>query len=260
MDLQKTCCDIRVDVIKMAEHSAHVAPALSCVDILATLYLDVFPGLPKGDWRFVLSKGHGCMALYAVLAHAGVLDRDALPTYGQDDSILAEHPLAGKVPGVEFATGTLGHGLAFAAGYAKAFKLQGGNARVFVLLGDGECDEGAVWEAAAAARAHGLDNLTAVVDGNGFQACGKCRDISRDVELTRCWEGFGWDVQHVNGHDTAAMAEAFKKPNLDGTPRMIYCRTIKGKGISFMEHNLEWHYRPVRGDERDSALEQLDDA
>ena len=257
--------ELRRDIIDMARHSAHVAVSLSCVDIIAALYLGVLrpsvnPGAaPDGD-VFILSKAHGAMALYAVLARAGLLDRETLKTYGEDFSHLAEHPLAEKVAGIVFAAGSLGHGCAVAAGMAKGFKMQGQARRVFVLLGDGECDEGAVWEAAAAARAHRLDNLTAVVDMNGLQACGACQDISRGVSLPDCWRAFGWAVEETDGHDFALLCDVLSRANPEGLPRAVLCRTVKGKGIPFMEGNLEWHYRPVRGADREAALRYLSDA
>ncbi len=257
--------ELRRDILHMAEHSSHVAPALSCVEILAALYsgvLRINPDSPQDRDRdiFILSKGHGCMALYAVLAHAGFIDRELLKTYGTNGSCLAEHPLACNVPGVEFAAGTLGHGLAVAAGIAKAFKLLSKDFRAFVLLGDGECDEGSVWESVAAARIHCLDNLTAIVDWNGLQASGNCREVSRGINLPDCWEAFGWQVIEVDGHDFQALRKIFVAPNQTAKPRVVFCRTIKGKGIAFMEHDLEWHYRPVRGREKEDAFRKLEDA
>ena len=256
---------IRRDILEMAEHSSHVAPALSCVEILAALYsgvLRVNPASPLENDRdiFILSKGHGCMALYAVLAQAGFIDRKLLKTYGANGSGLAEHPLSCQVPGVEFASGSLGHGLAVAAGVAKAFKLRAKDFKAFVLLGDGECDEGSVWEAVATARIHGLDNLTAIVDWNGLQACGACSEVSQGIHLPACWEAFGWHVIEVDGHDFHALRDLLAAANQTAKPRVVFCRTVKGKGIDFMEHNLEWHYRPVRGGEKDDAFRRLDDA
>jgi len=257
--------ELRRDIIDMARHSSHVAVSLSCVDIIAALYLGVLrppdkPGAgPDGD-VFILSKAHGAMALYAVLARAGLLDRETLTTYGEDFSHLAQHPLAGNIDGIVFAAGSLGHGCAVAAGMAKGFKLQNQARRVFVLLGDGECDEGSVWEAAAAARAQQLDNLTAVIDMNGLQACGACHDISRGVSLPDCWRAFGWAVEETDGHDFALLRDVLGRANPEGLPRAVLCRTVKGKGIPFMEGNLEWHYRPVRGVDREAALRFLCDA
>ncbi|MBK5273606.1 MAG: transketolase [Desulfuromonadales bacterium] len=257
--------DLRRDIIMMAAHSGHVGVALSCVDIVAALYADVLnctPATvdsPERD-RFILSKGHGCMALYAVLARMGFIDRQQLTTYGHNGSLLAEHPLAGKVSGVECATGSLGHGLAIGAGMAGGLKLQGIGARVYVLLGDGECNEGSVWEAAALARAGNLDNLVAIVDQNGLQACGACEDLSPGLALADCWRGFGWDVVEADGHDYRGLVDILGRPPTAGLPRVVLCRTFKGKGVDFMEGDLEWHYRPVRGKERDEALRRLADA
>jgi transketolase len=253
---------LRRDIILMAEHSGHVGVALSCVDIIAALYSEVLnctPGnlaSPERD-RFILSKGHGCMALYAVLARQGFIGREVLATYGQNGSILAEHPVAGKVAGVECATGTLGHGLAIGAGMARGLKLQGIGARVFVLLGDGECNEGSVWEAAALASAGGLDNLVAIVDGNGLQACGRYEDISPGTTLAASWRGFGWEVAEADGHNYRQLVDVLGRPAGAGGPRVVLCRTVKGKGIDFMEGDLEWHYRPVKGADREEALKRL---
>ncbi len=264
-DNETTLAALRNDILAMAERSAHVAVALSCVDIIAALYFSVMNikhdsmDDPERD-HFILSKGHGCMALYAVLARAGLMDRRTLETYHLDGSPLAEHPLAGKVPAIECATGTLGHGLAIAAGMAKGAKLRRLNSRIFVLLGDGECNEGSVWEAAALAVSGKLDNLVAVVDWNGLQACGECADISPGIYLPDCWKAFGWEVEEVDGHDYDELVTALSRPNALAHPRVVMCRTVKGKGIDFMEGDLEWHYRPVRGQERDEAIRSLKDA
>jgi transketolase len=256
---------LRRDILNMAERSSHVAVALSCVDIIAVLYFNVMNITPpkvgalERD-HFILSKGHGCMALYAVLARAGYMDPRLLETYAQNGSLLAEHPLAGKIPAVECATGTLGHGLAIAAGMAKGARLRGLKSRIFVLLGDGECAEGSVWEGAALAAINRLDNLVAIVDWNGYQACGACADISPGIDLAECWKAFGWQVDESDGHDCRELIETFSRPNEAGRPRVVLCRTVKGKGIDFMENNLEWHYRPVRGQERQDALRSLKNA
>lgn len=257
--------DLRRDIIMMSAHSGHVGVALSCVDIVAALYAGVLnctPATvddPERD-RFILSKGHGCMALYAVLARMGFIDRQLLETYGQNGSLLAEHPLAGKVPGIECATGSLGHGLAIGAGIAQGLKLQNITARVFVLLGDGECNEGSVWEAAALARAGNLDNLVAIVDGNGLQACGKYEDISPGSSLTDTWKSFGWEVLEADGHNYRELVDVLGQSARTDVPRVVLCTTVKGKGIDFMERDLEWHYRPVTGDDRDKALGRLNGA
>jgi transketolase len=143
---------------------------------------------------------------------------------------------------------------------ARGLKLQEIDSRVFALLGDGECNEGSVWEAAALASADKLDNLVAIVDVNNLQACGSCGDISPGIDLVQCWKGFGWDVTSIDGHDYREIVRELGRPNNTGKPRAVLCRTIKGKGIDFMEGDLEWHYRPVRGSERDEALERLSHA
>ncbi|OGU08493.1 MAG: hypothetical protein A2X82_14895 [Geobacteraceae bacterium GWC2_55_20] len=257
--------ELRRDIIMMAANSAHVAVALSCVDILAALYADVLNitpltvDAPERD-RFILSKGHGCMALYAVLARLGFIEHTLLNTYGHNGSVLAEHPLAGKLGGVECATGSLGHGLAIGAGMASGLKLQGILARVFVLLGDGECNEGSVWEAAALSRAGKLDNLVAIVDANGLQACSTFEDISPGMGLADCWRSFGWKVFEVDGHDYQMLVSVLGSAAETGLPSAILCRTIKGKGVNFMEGDLEWHYRQVRDNDRDKALRMLNGA
>jgi transketolase len=256
---------IRRTIIDMAEHGPHVACALSCVEILSVLYSGVMrasterPDWPQRD-RLVLSKGHGCMALYSVLHHAGFIDSSLIDSYGREGSPLAKHPLADRVPGVDFATGSLGHGLAVGAGMAASFRLQEADSRVFVLLGDGECAEGAVWEAAGLASAQRLDNLTALVDWNGLQACGPCDAISPTMSLGDCWRGFGWDVREVDGHSVGELRRALEDTPTRDKPRVILCRTVKGKGVDFMEGNLEYHYRPVRGTEREEACRRLGDA
>ncbi|MFZ4856593.1 MAG: transketolase [Desulfuromonadaceae bacterium] len=260
--ISKLLQELRRDIIKMAAHSGHVGVALSCVDIIAALYTGVLNCTPAtvnhpDRDRFILSKGHGCMALYAVLAHRGFIDRRLLDTYGQNGSPLAEHPLAGKVSGVECASGSLGHGLAIGAGMARGLKLQEIDSRVFVLLGDGECNEGSVWEAAALARAGNLDNLVAIVDVNGLQACGKSEEISPGTVLADCWRSFGWDVTEADGHNYQELIDVLRQTATTGLPRVILCDTVKGKGIDFMERDLEWHYRPVKGGDRDKALGRL---
>lgn len=256
---------LRRDIIMMAGHTAHVGVALSCVDIVAALYTDILNITPSsvdnpGRDRFILSKGHGCMALYAVLAHLGFIDRRLLETYGRNGSALAEHPLAGKLSGVECATGSLGHGLAVGAGMARGLTLQGITAKTYVLLGDGECNEGSVWESAALAGAEKLNNLIAIVDMNGLQACAKCNDIFSGSDLADCWKSFGWDVREADGHNYQELIDTIGHTTVSGRPKAVLCHTIKGKGIDFMEGDLEWHYRPVIGDDLDKALRRLNGA
>jgi len=264
-EIKKLLLQLRRDVVHMAERSAHVAPALSCVDILGVLYFYVLNVSPSNSSaldrdRFILSKGHAAMALYAVLARAGLINESETGDYCQVGSYLMEHPPAGKIPAIEFATGSLGHGLPVAVGMAKGLELKGLKARVFVLLGDGECDEGTVWESAAVASGQRLDNLIAVVDQNGWQACSRCCEVSGEINLGDRWASFGWSVDSADGHDPEQLKRCLSRRNDPGRPRVVICHTVKGKGINFMENNLEWHYRPVRGDEKEQALRELSDA
>jgi transketolase len=248
---------IRRDMLTLAHttQTPHIGPALSCVDILTALYTGLMNTNPhdplmEGRDRFILSKGHGALAWYACLAHTGFLSREVLFSYCQNGSSLAEHPLADKFPCVEFATGSLGHGLAVGAGMAMASRLKKIPYRVFVLMGDGECNEGSVWEAAGFASTERLDNLIAIVDHNGWQATGSYAKLSGGYELAEAWKAFGWETREVNGHDIGEMRTVCSRPFFSSNkPKVLIAHTVKGKGVSFMENNLEWHYRwPDEGD------------
>ncbi len=253
--------EVRAKVLRMA-HSGktpHVGSALSCVDILVALYFDCMrvdptnPDNPARD-RFILSKGHGCMALYAVLAQRGFFPAGELKTYALDGGHFPEHPAVGCIPGIDLATGSLGHGLSVGAGLALAAKINGLNYRTYVLLSDGECEEGSIWEAALFAPARGLANLTVIVDYNKWSAMG--RTMHRVGFLSKKWEAFGWNTVEVNGHDTHAIIGALRKTPV-GQPLAIVAHTVKGKGVSFMEDNLEWHYRPPTSADLERALCEL---
>jgi transketolase len=241
----------------------HVASSLSCVDILVALYFHaarVDPAsaeAPDRD-RVILSKGHASAALYACLAERGYFDRSRLTSYCADGSPLAEHPSRGTLPGIEASTGSLGHGLGLGAGMALAARRRGSASRVFVVLSDGECNEGTVWEAAMWAPRHSLSNLIAIVDFNKFQATGDSTRITQLTPLDEKWRSFGWDCTEVDGHDHAQLLASFA-PSARVRPRAVIAHTIKGKGVSFMEANLEWHYRPPLGAEYERALEELEE-
>ena len=252
MIVQKKSTDIaahiRADVIEMCHRAkaAHLASALSCIDILTVLYeyvlkLDpIQPQSPDRD-RFILSKGHAAPALYATLAWKSIIDRDQLLTYGLKGSLLEEHP-SPKLVGVEAATGSLGHGLPIANGMALAARIQNQTYRVFVLMSDGECNEGSVWEAAMFAARHGLDQLTAIVDFNKWQATGRSCEVLQLEPLVEKWASFGWSVTELDGHDHQSLLASLTKPSI-GKPHVIIAHTIKGKGVSFMEDDNNWHYR-----------------
>jgi transketolase len=233
------------------------------VDILTVLYytfLRIDPRNPQDPDRdrFILSKGHGGVALYAVLADKGFFDRQHLATHGRRGTILGGHPDMHKVPGVEASTGALGHGLSFASGIALAGKKDKKNYRVVVVLGDGECQEGSVWEAALFAPQHKLDNLTVIIDHNKLQAMDKLENIIGLDPLTEKWESFGWAVEEVDGHNISALQALFAKlPFKRGKPSLVIAHTVKGKGISFMENVPIWHYRQPGPEEMKKACEEL---
>lgn len=257
---------IRVHALHMTSRggSAHIASVLSMADVLAVLYggvLRVNPAAPRwpGRDRFILSKGHAGAGVYAVLAELGFFDVSQLATHYQDGSLLSGHVSHKGIPGVELSTGSLGHGLSVGAGMAYGARLDARTHRVVVLLSDGECDEGSTWEAVLFAAHHGLDNLVAVVDYNGIQSLDT---VSHTLELepfVEKWRSFGWASSEVDGHDHAALAAAFAHlPAEAGRPTCVVARTVKGKGVSFMEHQVLWHYRTPRGEEFDAALRELE--
>jgi transketolase len=238
----------------------HIGSALSVADIVATVYdhaLRVADVDPKERDRFVLSKGHAALALFACLHLKGRLRREQLDTYCADNSLLGVHPEA-ALEGVDFSTGSLGHGLSIAAGAALAARLQRSSRRVFALLSDAECNEGSVWEAAMFAAHHKLSSLTAVIDVNGQQAFGYTRDVLDISNMADRWRAFNWDVYEIDGHDNDAMRELFC--NLDytsGPPHVVIARTTFGKGVSFMHNKIKWHYWPLSESEYDDALREV---
>lgn len=244
--------EIRKNIFKMAYKAGggHIAPAFSTVEILTALYFgkilnyDARNPMAQHRDRFILSKGHASAALYAVLARAGFFKEEDLFSFCQDGSRLGGHPNMLEVPGVEATTGALGHGLGFAAGIALAGRMNKQDYQVYVLLGDGECQEGSVWEAALLAAAQKLDNLTAILDYNKLQAMDRLDKIVNMEPFTDKWTAFGWDVEEVDGHDIAALINVLsKKPKAANSPRVIIAHTVKGKGVSFMEGVPIWHFR-----------------
>ena len=261
--LQARARAVRARVLRMAHagRTPHVASALSCVDLLVALYffaLRIDPAKPEDPERdrLLLSKGHGCMAQYGALAERGFFPEAVLGEYARDGGRLAEHPGPHCVPGIEAATGSLGHGLPIGAGLALAAKVRGANYRVFVVLSDGECYEGSVWEAALFVPAQGLDGVTAIVDYNGWSAME--RTLQAMDPLAEKWRAFGWSVQEIDGHDVEALASVLAAvPFERGRPSAIIARTVKGKGVSFMENDLEWHYRPPNDQDLQRALLEI---
>ncbi|MBP8620642.1 MAG: transketolase [Firmicutes bacterium] len=258
--------EIRVNVIQMTSKagSGHPGGSLSSADILSTLYfggvLNVKPDEPL--WpdrdRFILSKGHAAPALYAVLAEKGFFSKDLLPTLRQLGSPLQGHPDCRKVPGVEVSTGSLGQGLSMGVGMALSGKLDSKEYRVWVLLGDGECQEGQVWEAAMAGHHYGLDNLVAIVDHNHLQIDGRIEDVMCPEPLSEKFEAFGWNVLSADGHNPIDLLNAFGKARMTkGRPSVVIAETVKGKGVSFMENKKEWHGKAPSPQEAAKAIEEL---
>lgn len=255
---------MREDIVEMIAEagSGHPGGSLSAADIVATLY---FGGVLKHDparpdWperdRFVLSKGHAAPVLYAALAEAGYFGREHLSTLRKLGSILQGHPDSKKTPGVEVSTGSLGQGLSIANGIALG--LRGGGQTVFCLLGDGELQEGQVWEAAMFAAHNHLDNLIAMVDHNGLQIDGACADVMDLGEVEAKFRAFGWKVFECDGHDIGALLGGFAEARaVIGAPAVLVCRTTKGKGVSFMEDNADWHGKAPSAEERACAAEEL---
>ena len=266
IDYKKISIEIRKKILKMIfnSQSSHIGSALSCVDILTVLYfriLNVDPKTPQIDNRdrFILSKGHAASSLYATLAQKGFFSEEILNTYCKDGGRLSGHSTRGCVPGVETSTGSLGHGIAIGAGIALAGKLECKNYRTFVLISDGECDEGSIWEAAMFAAHHKLDNLVVIIDYNKLQAFGKTNEILNLEPLKEKWLSFNWQAQEIDGHDFSQIEKTLNNiPFKKDKPSLIIAHTIKGKGISFMENKLEWHYKAPNKEEYNLAIKELD--
>ncbi len=245
----------------------HVGAAYSLIEILRVLYDDVLrfnPQNPKWNHRdrCILSKGHGCLALYAILADKGYFADGELDRFCTADGILGGHPDAGKVPGVEASTGALGHGLPIGLGMALHLRIAQSDSRVFVILGDGECNEGSVWEAALCAGKHGLANLTAIVDYNKHQSYASTKEVQDLEPFADKWRSFGFAVREVDGHNVAALREVFRAAPFDSSkPSAIICHTVKGKGVSFAENNMKWHHKnKVTDPEVEQLLAAIDAA
>lgn len=251
-----------VDMVHRA-HASHIASILSCADIMAVLYSDVLkydcnnPQWSERD-RLVLSKGHSGVALYVALAGAGFFPESVLDTYGQDGSVLSCHISHKGVSGVELSTGSLGHGVCVACGMALDGKLKKKDYRVYAVIGDGECNEGSVWEMAMLAAENELNNFTVVIDKNGMQAMGFTKDIIKMDNMSERWQAFGWQVLEVDGHDHGALRSAFGMQSISA-PCVIIADTIKGHGISFMENNLLWHYRDPQDEYYNIAVRELNE-
>lgn len=241
----------------------HIGSALSVVEILAALHGGMLRASAPDDMerdRFVLSKGHAALALYATLFLNGVITQDQLDTYCGNDSQLGVHP-EHCLAGIDFSTGSLGHGLSIGAGAALAARLDGSERKVFVLVSDAECNEGALWEAVAFAAHHRLSALIAIVDANGQQALGHTRDVLDMSPLGARWEAFGWRARTVDGHDLGALRTALVAAReATDSPQVIIARTVAGKGVSYMERQVKWHYWPMSDEQYAQALKEIEAA
>lgn len=264
--LEEKTADMRENIVKLTwvAGSGHIGGGLSMIDIIVALYYHVLkydphnPKWPERD-RFILSKGHGCIALCPVLADVGYFPVERLDTFNQLDSPFGMHPDFRKIPGVEMSTGSLGHGLSIAVGAALSARIDNASHRIFCLMGDGELNEGLIWEAAMSAAHYKLGNLVGIVDRNGLSLDGFTEDIMSLEPLLQKWEAFGWRAWEVDGHDMRALLDIFEKlpPTSDTKPTIIVAKTVKGKGVSFMENTIDWHYGNLDEELRDQVLAEL---
>jgi len=259
---------LRRQIVRVLEGGGrgHLGTSLSLVEMLRVLFDSVLrydsqrPKWPERD-RFILSKGHGCIALYVLLQEKGFFPEEELVKFCRFDGILGGHPDP-KVPGIEVSTGSLGHGLPIAVGMAVAAKRRGAKHRVVTVLGDGECDEGSVWEAAMSASKHRLDNLLAIVDYNKQQSYGSTHEVLDLEPFAAKWEAFGFAAREVDGHDVKALERVFAAtPFAAGKPSAVICHTVKGKGVAFAENNLKWHHKSsIKESEIGDLLRAIEDA
>jgi transketolase len=263
--LKEKAYNARVALIRAASKSGspHIASSLSEIEIITTLYseiLRVTPATvsdPERD-RFILSKGHAALGYYIILAQHGFLPMEEIERYAQDGTRLTAHPVYGSVPGIEATSGSLGHGLPIGLGMAIAHKCDKSAARTFVLLSDGECDEGSNWEAILLAGHLGLDSLTVIIDYNKLQGFGRAKEVLDLEPFADKWRAAHWTVQEVDGHSFTELTETLSRLPLEkGKPSVIIAHTVKGKGVQFMEDKLEWHYLNVKADDLESTLAQI---
>lgn len=264
-ELEQIAQRVRAHVVKLSyvAKTPHLGSSLSCADLLVAAYwgmLNIDPAKPQdsGRDRFILSKGHAATTLYATLALRGYFPVEKLAEYNREGTILQEHPGPACAPGVEAATGSLGHGICIAAGMAQSARIMKADWRVVAVLSDGECNEGSVWEAALFCAANRLSNLTAMVDYNKWQATGRSNEVLGLAPFREKWQAFGWEAHEVDGHNMAELVEVLNRPpNAEGRPRVLVANTVKGKGVSFMEDDNNWHYRTPTEQELQLAYQEL---
>lgn len=265
-ELESQAQEMRCDIVKMIHDagSGHPGGSLSCIDILTALYLGGVmnhdpndPNMESRD-RFLLAKGHAAPAIYTALAYAGYFPKEELGTLRKLGSKLQGHPDKNLLPGIEASTGSLGQGLSIACGMACGIRIAQGTQTVFALLGDGECEEGQVWEAAMFAAHMKLSNLVAIIDSNGLQIDGRIQDVCNPEDLGEKFKAFGWDVVHVDGHDISKLIEVLSSAKTPGSaPLAVIAKTVKGKGVSFMENQASWHGKAPNDEELEIAMSDL---
>ena len=265
-ELKNFCAAVRRDIINMTANagSGHPGGSLSAVEMMSAAFCTQMridpkhPDDPDRD-RFVLSKGHAAPCYYAVLAEMGFISRDEFRNFRQLHSILQGHPDSKKVPGVDAATGSLGQGCSIAVGMALGAKVQHKDCKVYTLLGDGECQEGQIWESFMAAAHYHLDNLTIIIDNNGLQIDGTNDEVMSLGDLPAKLRAFGLDLHEIDGHDMDTIEAALSAPAVPGKPKCILAHTVKGKGVSFMENQVGWHGKAPNEEQRRQALKELED-
>lgn len=265
-ELSCVCKQVRRDIINMTANagSGHPGGSLSAVELMTSVFYNhmrIDPKNPKDENRdrFVLSKGHAAPCYYAVLAELGFIDRAEFENFRQLHSILQGHPDCKKVPGVDASTGSLGQGCSIAVGMALGAKIQGKDTKVFTILGDGECQEGQIWEAFMSAAHYKLDNLTVMIDNNGLQIDGSNDEVMSLGDLSAKLKAFGFEVYEIDGHDLDAIEAALSAEVVPGKPKCILAHTVKGKGVSYMENQVGWHGKAPNAEQRDQALKELED-
>lgn len=260
-NLDKISTKIRLKCIEMANktRTGHIGSAFSMVDILTALFFSVMNNdfNNKNPDKFILSKGHGALAYYATLYMRGLISEESILQYLDDGSKMMAFPSQDFHPGLEFSSGSLGHGLSVAAGLAYGQKIMKNNSKVFVICSDGECQEGSTWEAIQFAGQHKLSNLVVIVDGNKVQAIDYIENVLSQSGLSDCWGSLGFDVVHVDGHDPVALVGALNNRDQKDKPTLVWANTIKGKGVSFMENSIEWHYLGLNDEQVYLATNEL---
>ena len=266
IEIKKFSKKIRKNILNLSlaagASSSHFGGSLSTVEILATLYNSIIthdssnPLWSERD-RFILSKGHACLGYYSALCEKGYFNEEDLNLFEQNNSFLLGHPVINKNKGIEFSNGSLGMGLSLGIGVAIAAKKNKKNYRTFVLIGDGECNEGSVWEASMSAAHFKLNNLTAILDNNNLQQTGSNKEIMSTQNMANKWKSFNWDVLEIDGHDISQILNAFRQSS--DKPKLILAKTIKGKGFSFAENNNDWHHKILTKNQYDEAIKELND-